>query len=137
MRRYLVTEIDGTRNIEVRYGTELVGVEGDGHLEGVVLRNRDSSMTETFAAQALFILIGAEPFTAWLPAEVQRDEWGYILTGLDAGGPEQLPYESTMPGVFAVGDVRRSSIKRVAAAVGNGAVCVRLLHDFLARTPVT
>ena len=137
MSQYLITEIDGTRNIDVRYGTEVVAVEGNDHLEGVVLRDRDSAVIETHAAQALFILIGAEPFTAWLPAEVRRDEWGYILTGLDAGGTQRRPYESTVAGVFAVGDVRRSSIKRVAAAVGDGAVCVQLLHDYLARSPAT
>jgi thioredoxin reductase (NADPH) len=137
MSQYLITEIEGTRNIDVRYGTEVVAVEGSDRLEGVVLRDRDSGVTEAVAVQALFILIGAEPFTAWLPAEVQRDEWGYILTGVDTGGSERLPYESTMPGVFAVGDVRRSSIKRVAAAVGDGAVCVRLLHDYLASSAGT
>ena len=134
MSQYLITEIDGTRNIDVRYGTEVVAVAGDGQLEGVVLRDRESSATETYPAQGLFVLIGAEPFTGWLPAEVARDEWGYILTGPEADGAARLPYESTMPGVFAVGDVRRASIKRVAAAVGEGAVCVRLLHDYLAST---
>jgi len=73
------------------------------------------------------------PLTEWLPPEVKRDEWGYILTGPEAGGGECLQYESTMPGVFAVGDVRRTSVKRVASAVGEGAVCVRLLHEHLAR----
>ena len=134
MSQYLITEIEGTRNIDVRYGTEVAAVEGTDHLEAVVLRDRDSGVAETRPAEALFILIGAEPFTAWLPAEVQRDEWGYILTGPETGGPQRLSYESTMPGVFAVGDVRRASIKRVAAAVGDGAVCVRLLHDYLARS---
>jgi thioredoxin reductase (NADPH) len=133
MSQYLITEIDGTRNIEVRYRTEVVDVRGDDHLESVVLQHDDSDVTETCAAQGLFILIGAEPFTEWLPPDVKRDEWGYILTGPDAGGGERLQYESTMPGVFAVGDVRRASVKRVASAVGEGAVCVRLLHEHLAR----
>ena len=120
MSQYLVTEIEGTRNIDVRYATELVAVEGDDRLESIVLRDRDSGATETCPAEGLFILIGAEPFTEWLPAEVQRDEWGYILTGSDIAGREGLSYESTMPGVFAVGDVRRASVKRVASAVGRG-----------------
>jgi thioredoxin reductase (NADPH) len=102
----------------------------------VVLRHLDTGVTEMSAAQGLFILIGAEPFTGWLPPDVKRDEWGYILTGPDAGGAECLPYESTMPGVFAIGDVRRASIKRVASAVGEGAVCVRFLHEHLARSEV-
>jgi thioredoxin reductase (NADPH) len=133
MSRYLITEIDGTRNIDVRYRTEVVDVGGEDHLECVVLQHGDSDVIETCAAQGLFILIGGDPFTEWLPPEVKRDEWGYILTGPEAGGGECLPYESTMPGVFAVGDVRRTSVKRVASAVGEGAVCVRLLHEHLAR----
>ena len=137
MSQYLLTEIDGTRNIEVRYRTEVVGVEGENRLESVLLRNRDSDVSEMCAAQGLFILIGTEPFTEWLPPEVKRDEWGFILTGSDAGRSECLPYESTMPGVFAVGDVRRASIKRVASAVGDGAVCVRYLHEHLARPQQT
>jgi thioredoxin reductase (NADPH) len=133
MSQYLVEEIEGTRNIDVRYGTEIAGVEGDDRLTGVVLRRRDSDVTETCAASGLFVLIGAEPFTTWLPPEVERDEWGYILTGPEAGGAESVAYESSMPGVFAVGDVRRASIKRVASAVGEGAVCIRLVHEHLAR----
>ena len=136
MSQYLITEIDGTANINVRYRTKLVAVEGDDDLEGVVLAHVDTGVTESCAAQGLFILIGADPFTEWLPPDVERDEWGYILTGTDADGAERLPFESTMPGVFAIGDVRRASIKRVASAVGEGAVCVRLLHEHLARLEV-
>jgi thioredoxin reductase (NADPH) len=133
MSQYLITEIDGTPNIDVRYRTEVVDLDGDEHLDHVVLRHTETGTTETCSAQGLFVLIGAEPFTDWLPASVERDEWGYILTGSEAGGAECLPYESTMPGVFAVGDVRRASVKRVASAVGEGAVCVRLLHEYLSR----
>ena len=99
-----------------------------------MLRDVETDTIERRPAQGLFILIGAEPNTAWLPESVERDEWGYIVTGVEAGDAECLPYESTMPGVFAVGDVRRTAIKRVASAVGEGAVCVRLLHEHLART---
>ena len=83
-------------------------------------------------AAALFILIGAEPFTEWLPKDVARDGWGYVTTGPSTDAPSRLLFESTMPGVFAVGDVRRDSIKRVASAAGEGAVCVRLVHEYLA-----
>ena len=133
MSEYLITEIDATTNIEVRYRTEVVGASGDGRLEMIDLRHRESGTTETVQAAALFVLIGAEPFTDWLPAEVNRDEWGYILTGPNEGESSRLAYESTMPGVFAVGDVRRDSVKRVASATGEGAVCVRVLHEYLER----
>jgi thioredoxin reductase (NADPH) len=134
MSQYLITEIDGTRNIEVRFNTRIDAVEGNDRLDAVMLRDVETDTIERRPAQGLFILIGAEPNTAWLPESVERDEWGYIVTGVEAGDAECLPYESTMPGVFAVGDVRRTAIKRVASAVGEGAVCVRLLHEHLART---
>jgi thioredoxin reductase (NADPH) len=134
MSQYLITEIDETRNIIVRHRTQVVAAEGGDHLEGVELQHLDTGITERHAAQGLFVLIGAEPFTGWLPPEVQRDEWGYILTGPETDGADRLPYESSMPGVFAIGDVRRASVKRVASAVGEGAVCVRLLHEHMARS---
>ena len=88
--------------------------------------------------QRLFVLIGADPCTDWLPTSVQRDAWGYIATGghcechLDVDSERApLMFETTLPGVFAVGDVRQGSIKRVASAAGEGAVCVRLIHDYL------
>jgi thioredoxin reductase (NADPH) len=100
-----------------------------------MLQDRRSGDTETVPAGGLFGLIGAEPFTGWLPAGVTRDEWGYIITGPSEAQPHRLPYEATIPGVFAVGDVRRDSVKRVASAVGDGAVCVRLIHQYLEATP--
>jgi thioredoxin reductase (NADPH) len=133
MSEYLITEIRATANIEVRFRTEVVGASGEGRLETIDLRHRESGTAETVRAAALFVLIGAEPFTDWLPAEVSRDEWGYILTGPNEGESTRLAYESTMPGVFAVGDVRRDSVKRVASATGEGAVCVRVLHEYLER----
>ncbi|HEX2382100.1 MAG TPA: FAD-dependent oxidoreductase [Acidimicrobiales bacterium] len=133
MSEYLITEIDATANIDVRYRTDVVDASGDGRLETIELRHRERETTETVRAAALFVLIGAEPFTDWLPAEVSRDEWGYILTGPTHGESTRLAYESTMPGVFAVGDVRRDSVKRVASATGEGAVCVRVLHEYLER----
>lgn len=134
MSEYLVTELDATPNVSVRYGTEVVGGGGDGRLERLALRDRASGDVATVPAAGLFVLIGAEPFTDWLPEEVVRDEWGYIVTGPDDNDPHRLQFESHLPGVFAVGDVRRDSIKRVASAVGEGAVCVRLIHDYLARS---
>ena len=104
---------------------------GDGRLETIDVQ-RPSGAVDTLPAAALFILIGAEPFTQWLPPEVERDEWGFVMTGPSDEAPSRLPFESTLSGVFAVGDVRRGSTKRVASAVGEGAVCVRLVHEYLA-----
>jgi thioredoxin reductase (NADPH) len=133
MSEYLITEIDSTPNIEVRYCTEIIGGGGRGRLEQLELRDRRSGERTTVPAAAVFVLIGAEPLTDWLPPEVERDEWGYIVTGSDGTSSEGRLFESRLPGVFAVGDVRRGSIKRVASAVGEGAVCVRVVHDYLAR----
>jgi len=96
------------------------------------IRTRSSGAVETHSAAALFILIGAEPCTPWLPPEVARDDWGFVTTGPSTDAPSRLPFESTVPGVFAVGDVRRDSVKRVASAAGEGAVCVRMVHQYLA-----
>jgi thioredoxin reductase (NADPH) len=78
------------------------------------------------------VLIGAEPFTDWLPPVVSRDEWGFLLTGPDDVHRDRGQFETHLPGVFAIGDVRRGSIKRVASAAGEGAVCVSLIHQYLA-----
>jgi thioredoxin reductase (NADPH) len=133
MSDYLVTEIAATENIAVRYGTTVVGGGGADRLERLELRDAPSGAVTTVDAAALFVLIGAEPFTEWLPDEVTRDDWGYIFTGPGADAPDRLTFETHCPGVFAVGDVRHGSVKRVASAVGEGAVCVRLIHEHLAR----
>jgi thioredoxin reductase (NADPH) len=91
-------------------------------------------------AAGLFILIGAQPFTGWLPEAIKRDQWGFILTGPDIGQDwalQRAPFllETTTPGVFAAGDVRHGSMKRVASAVGDGSTAIRLVHDYLALTP--
>jgi thioredoxin reductase (NADPH) len=135
MSDYLITEIDATANIDVMCGTEVVGGAGDGRLENIDIRYSSSGAVDTRPAAALFILIGTEPFTQWLPPEVERDDWGYVTTGPSEVAPLRLPFESTLPGVFAVGDVRRDSTKRVASAAGEGAVCVRLVHVYLATHP--
>jgi thioredoxin reductase (NADPH) len=138
MSDYLVKSIERAPNIDIRFETEITGGGGSGRLEWIDLEDRTNEAVERVAAAALFVLIGADPCTNWLPSEVQRDAWGYIATGghcdcrLDlAGGRSPVMFETTMPGVFAVGDVRQGSIKRVASAAGEGAVCVRLIHDYL------
>ena len=131
MSEYLITEIRVTPNIDLMCGVEVVGGAGDGRLATIDVR-RSSGAVDTLPAAALFILIGAEPFTRWLPPAVARDDWGFVMTGPTDETPSRLPFESTLPGVFAVGDVRRDSTKRVASAVGEGAVCIRLVHEYLA-----
>ena len=135
--KYLIREIETAPNIEVRYRTEVAGGGGDGRLEQLSLRHRDTGDTGTERADGLFVLIGAQPFTEWLPEAVGRDQWGYILTGPDLAErwtQQREPYllETSTPGVFAVGDVRHGSVKRVAAAVGDGSIAIRLAHDYLA-----
>jgi thioredoxin reductase (NADPH) len=140
MSDYLTREIDTAANVHVRYRSEVAGAGGDGRLEHLLIRDRDSGQTESLPAAGLFILIGAEPFTGWLPGAIARDQWGFILTGPDAAPHWPLPrapfpFETTTPGVFAVGDVRHGSVKRVASAVGEGSIAIRLVHDYLALAP--
>ena len=142
MSEYLVTEISTTANIQVRLCTEVVGGAGRGSLETLTLQGTRDGDPEVVAAAALFLMIGAEPHTQWLAGSVQRDTAGFILTGRDldqageppAGWPlERSPLllETSMPGVFAAGDVRHRSIKRVASAVGEGAIAIQLVHEYL------
>jgi thioredoxin reductase (NADPH) len=140
MSDYLIKEIEAAQNIDVRFGTCVVDGGGEGRLEHLVLKYLDSGLTETVGAAALFILIGAEPHTGWLPEEIVRDQQGYVVTGPDLlqdGGPPRgwplgrhpLPMETSVPGVFAAGDVRYGSVKRVASAVGAGAITVQSVHE--------
>jgi thioredoxin reductase (NADPH) len=137
MSDYLVREIDNAPNVHIRYRSEVAGGSGGGRLEHLLIRDRDSGQTESLPAAGLFILIGTQPFTGWLPDAIHRDQWGFILTGPDAAPHWPLQrapflFETTTPGVFAVGDVRHGSVKRVASAVGEGSVTIRLVHDYLA-----
>jgi thioredoxin reductase (NADPH) len=142
MSSYLIQEIDAADNIDVRRCVEVVDGGGDGRLEWLELKDRPTGDVETVPAAALFVLIGARPNTDWLQGVVARDRWGYILTADDlaregAAWPDQrrpLPFETNLAGVFAAGDVRHGSIKRVASAVGEGSVAIRSVHDFLALT---
>jgi thioredoxin reductase (NADPH) len=145
MSSYLVTAIDSTPTVAVRHSTEVVDGAGDGPLERITLFDRTTGTVEEVPAAALFIMIGGEPHTQWLPDEIARDAQGYLITGRDLldqpGLPgtqdrEPLPLETSLPGVFAAGDVRQGSIKRVASGVGEGATVVRLVHEHLrAREP--
>jgi thioredoxin reductase (NADPH) len=143
MSDYLVRLIDADEKIDVRLHTTVIDGHGDGRLEKLVLRDSNTGDARSVPSAALFVLVGAQPHTAWLPDSIQRDQHGFVLTGADvvsgsmtaAGGGKPrppLPLETTMPGVFAAGDVRHGSVKRVASAVGDGGVCIRSVHQYLA-----
>ena len=141
MSHYLVRRIEATSHVDVRTETEVVGGGGDGRLDHLVLRDRTGGAEETVSASALFLMIGARPHTGWLPATVERDADGLVLTGADlspaaagAFGRPPLALETNVPGVLAVGDVRHRSVKRVASAVGEGSIAIRLVHQLLAST---
>jgi thioredoxin reductase (NADPH) len=137
MSDYLVRQIASTPNVEVRLGTRVVDGRGERRLEGLVLESGEVQREERPAA-GLFVMIGAEPRTDWLGETVRRDDRGYVLTGVDipAGAwslaRSPLPFETSLQGVFAVGDVRHGSVKRVAGAVGEGSVAVGSVHRYLA-----
>ena len=140
MSSYLVSRIEAMPSIEVRLRSQVVAARGDGHLESLTLADRDSGATEEVPTSWLFVFIGAAPRTDWLGAAVARDEHGFVLTGperLSGLGPWPLPrppyaLETSVPGVFAAGDVRLDSMKRVASAVGEGSMAVQLVHRYLA-----
>ena len=138
MSRYLVRQLRATPNVEIRLGTEIVGGGGDGWLTHLVLRDRATEAEERVPADELFLAIGAHPRTDWLPEAVARDDQGFLLTGADVPRDgswplerDPLALETSMPGVLAVGDARHGSIKRVASAVGEGSVAIRVLHRLL------
>ncbi len=141
MSQYLVTRLENLPNVVLRLNSEVIACSGAEHLEGLTIRNRATNQTEDVDAKFLFAFIGAEPNTRWLDGLVARDEYGFVLTGPDLK-PEHLekwplqrqPFllEANVPGVFAAGDVRHESIKRVASAVGEGSVAVHFVHRYLA-----
>ncbi|MFA9431046.1 FAD-dependent oxidoreductase [Egicoccus sp. AB-alg2] len=143
MSEYLITVIDATDNIAVRYDCEVVGGGGRDRFDHLVVHDRARDVDERLPMDAVFVLIGARPSTDWLGEAVVRDPWGFVVTGADLGEGEfpldrpPLPSETSLPGVFAVGDLRRSSVKRVASAVGEGAVAIPMVHRYLAEARAT
>jgi thioredoxin reductase (NADPH) len=137
MSHYLTRQVEVTPKITVRLGTDIVGGGGDGWLERLTLRSRASGETETVAADGLFLMIGARPHTEWLPAEIERDAEGFVVTGGDLSNQRAgvlrrpLPLETSLPGVLAAGDVRHGSVRRVASAVGDGSIAVQSVHRIL------
>jgi len=142
MSQYLIARIEADPRIEVLQHTEVRGLAGDTHLEAVTLEDNHSGERRSVACQGLFCFIGAVPSTAWLADTVSLDRSGFVLTDRSLpeevasaaafGGRDPLPLETSAPGVFAVGDVRHGSLKRVAAAVGEGSTAVRSVHEYLA-----
>jgi thioredoxin reductase (NADPH) len=145
MSHYLIQQIAGIPSISVRTCTEVTQAHGDGYLERLSLRESNTGGTEIVDAQRLFVFIGAAPLTGWLDGVLMRDEHGFVLTGPDLSPAGQRPpgwpldrppyhLETSVPGVFVAGDVRAESAKRVASAVGEGAMAVMLVHRYLERT---
>lgn len=152
MSEYLIAELTACNNIQVRVNSTVSGGGGDGRLGWLEIQNVATGEKETIRLAALFVQIGATPHTAWLPDGILRDEQGFILTGRDlvtnvrsvAGRPtagwleerDPYPLETSLPGVFAIGDVRYGSVKRVASAAGDGSIVVAYLHQYLVSLPV-
>ena len=142
MSQYLIERITSAPNIEVRYRSEVVAGGGEGHLEKLTLADKDSGAAEEVSSSWLFVFIGASPRTGWLGPDVARDGKGFVVTGQDLLAPAhagrwplpRAPFalETSVPGVFAAGDVRLDSMKRVASAVGEGAMSIYLVHRYLA-----
>ncbi len=144
MSRYLIDQIEKTPNVQVWNHAEVVEVHGDTHLEEISVLCSDTNKVERVPATAMFIFIGAEPRTDWLGKTVVRDDRGFVLAGPDllkegkhppGWNLDRAPFllESSVPGVFVVGDVRHGSIKRVASAVGEGAIAVQFIHRYMAK----
>lgn len=140
MSQYLIDRVAASDRIDVAASTEITAVDGGAHLESLTVRNIATGAVTQIAARGLFCFIGAQPASAWLPAEVACDEDGFVLT--DAAVPAgqvtvrtRLPYETAVDGLFAAGDIRAGSMKRVAAAVGEGSSVIRSVHQYLAKFP--
>ncbi len=145
MSQYLIDQIERTPNIRLRARTEVQRVEGEGRVERVALGFLDTRTCQVEEADALFVFIGTRPESAWLPAEVLRDSKGFVLTGRELATTDgytrlwketrdPLPLETSVPGLFAAGDLRAGAMNRVASAVGEGSMVVRLVHEYLALT---
>jgi thioredoxin reductase (NADPH) len=145
MSQYLIDQLAAKANVTIETETEVVGVDGADRLETIELTRGSSRRRERRQSDALFVFIGAHAETSWLPDDVIRDQWGYVCTGRDVVDllreradttwpRERDPYllETSVPGVFAAGDVRHGSIKRVASGVGEGSMAIAFVHQYLA-----
>jgi thioredoxin reductase (NADPH) len=145
MSQYLIDQLAKTPNIRLRPRTEVERVEGNGRVEHVAFRSNEDGTTYVEDIDAVFVFIGTKPRSDWLPADVRRDAKGFVLTGRDLlADPayarvwkeprEPLSLETSVPGVFAAGDIRAGAMNRVASAVGEGSMVVRFVHEYLALT---
>jgi thioredoxin reductase (NADPH) len=134
MSQYLISRLQHAPNITILTSSNLVSLNGDPALEGVTLEGPGGRMDIT--TRAIFAMIGATPCTEWLQGVVELDSKGFVITGSSPSHPTAAPFETSLPGVFAVGDVRASSVKRVASAVGEGSVAIAGVHQYLAATPI-
>ena len=140
MSRYLVDQVERNDSIAVCRNSQVIELGGERELETVTIADTRSGERTEVPARALFVFIGASPHTEWLEDQLATDDAGFLLTGVDVQGQEAVEFngdrpfflETSRPGIFAVGDVRSGSIKRVASAVGEGSMAVRLVHDRLA-----
>ncbi len=138
MSKYLIDQIEATPNIEVLTSTEMVAVQGEERLDSIVLLDSGTGVRTTVPTSSVFIFIGASPETKWLEGVVAMDERGFLLAGPyvprteDRTSREPSLFETSVPGIFVAGDVRHGSIKRVASSVGEGSVCVQMIHEYLA-----
>jgi thioredoxin reductase (NADPH) len=138
MSHYLVDQLAMRPNIRTMFGTGVVGVHGDASLEAIDVRASATGETTRLESGGLFLFIGADPQTGWLPPEIALDRRGFVLTGSDMRGVAQWslerdPYllETSAPGIFACGDVRLGPVKRVASAVGEGSMAIAFVHQYL------
>jgi thioredoxin reductase (NADPH) len=142
MSSYLIAQIEATPKIQIRTHCAVAGIEGESSLERISLTNTETQVVEAVPADLLFIFIGAMPRTSWVADMVERDKFGFILSGNDVMHDGQRPrgwtlqrdpywLESNVPGVFVAGDVRHRSVKRIASAVGEGAMAVTMIHQYL------
>jgi len=134
MSQYLIERLRHAPNVSIEMASEVIEVAGDQHLRGIKIRDREGRVVER-SVGGLFIMIGADPCTSWLKDAVRLDDRGFVLTGEDCGADAAVPFnvfQTNLPGVFAVGDVRSGSVKRVASAVGEGSVVVQAIHARLA-----
>ena len=143
MSSYLIDQINGIENIEVHGKRQVLEANGEGHLEKLCIQNMEDESNYEVNADALFIFIGARPYTDWAGSTILRNQKGYIKTGKDLLNDEQFPklwkhdrepflLETCLPGIFAAGDVRSGAMNRVASAVGEGAMAIKFVHEYLA-----
>jgi thioredoxin reductase (NADPH) len=137
MSSYLIRQLGERPTITARFQSEIVAAHGELALEAVEIRNNATGAVERFDSGGLFIFVGADAETGWLPSEIALDERGYVLTGADVPRDgwqlERDPYllETSVPGIFACGDVRSGPVKRVAAAVGEGSMAIAFVHQYV------